>query len=902
MLKIYAPAIGEFVGDGLNAVAQVIGTSTYTDAQNIMLGFATLVMAYTFVNSAKLKAITTYILTTFIVLFGLVGVKTKVAVIDMQYQGAGPSITVDHVPLGLALPASIISTFGYSITQLFSDVLHMPDEMEYNKSGMIFGARTWLSSSAASFSESPVLSQNLSTYLRQCVFRAKILSSKQITKSDLIKSTDLKKLIFESPSPVYRVIWHNGDNISCGEAAARLQDELPKATESEMQSLANIMTHGDKTGYQNFLEASNQYYMKMSASAADILTQNILMNEIKGAAQDAFNFEGIDASIMNYTNTSSIHKMNIAEANSFFLASYRLPYYMSAFWLLTICIFPLMALIALIPSGDKVFRVYLQSQAYLWTWPPMFVVIHWFVSLSASTTISLFGEKSGGVSFSNIESISNKHMAFAYVASALASSVPFLAYYLTKGLPSVLGNAAQHFGGIMQSISGGEAQAMATGNLSMANYSGWNANYDTLNAHKHDTNALQAHGRSTTQTASGAMLTENANGSYTLNSTPAISSMATNLHASSRIHDSLAQNASHLKSQSEQHRVMSDEHMQTAGNKLMQFGIGDSHDERVGSGVSNSTDDSYSKDIRAMQSAINAYNDHHTKSKGASADAYAGVKVNTKDCIPGKVASFITGASAEGRAGVSLHARRDSSVQEFLNSDEGKSFSDAYNHLQRTAHTNHLDKSDGHNLSASEQIAYNLSKGASLLNQSSNELSQSEQFTKQASHVEENASTIDSNYNQAYFDYVKDKYHAEGVSALAGTDANSLNRQQEYADEFMSSSIGQSMLSKTVGNELSNQMGTQNKNFTEGSRALASDFESNSSQIEKSQTDDIKASKETSGFNNRNFDADATSILDESGEVRERTNSNISSGKDEVSKKLNLNKGKGIIWDDKTSK
>lgn len=902
MLTIYTPENGEFLKSSLDAVSQILYSNTYNDAQHIVLGFSALAMAYNFVTKSKLKAISSYILTTFLVLFAMVGIKKDVAIVDMQYQGAGPALTVSNVPLGIALPSSIISNLGFAITQLFSDVFHMPQDMEYTKSGMIFGARTWLSSSAATYSESPDLSQNLSTYIRQCVFRSKILASKKISKNELLKSTDLRGLIFESPSPVYRVIWSDGKNISCIDAAKRLTKEIPEATNAEIKSLAKIMTKGNSQDYSNYLEAANSYYMNISSTAADILTQNILINEIKGAGQDAFAFEGVDASMMNYTNTSSIHKMNIAEANSFYLATYRLPHYMSVFWILTICIFPLMVLVALIPAGEKVFQLYLQSQAYLWTWPPLFVVVHFLVSLSASTSINLFGEKSGGVSFSNIDAISNKHMAFAYVAGALATSIPFLAYYITKGLPSVLGNAAQHFGGIAQSISSGEAQSMATGNLSMANYSGWNSNYDTLNAHKHDTNSLEAHGRATTQLANGGMITKNADKSYTLNSSPGVSSMTTNLHASSRIHDSLAESASQLKSQSDQHRVMSDEHMQAAGNKLMQFGMGDSHDERVGSGTSNSTDDSYSQDIRSMQSAINAYNDHHTKSKGASVDGYAGTKVNSKDFIPGKIASYITGASAEGRVGASGHVRRDSTVQNFLNSDEGKSFVDAYNHLQKTAHTNHLDKSDGHNLSESEQIAYNLSKGASFMNQSANELLKSEQFSQQASHVQENANTIDHNYNQAFFNYVKDNYHEEGVSALAGTDLNSLNKQQEYADEFMSSSVGKSMLSMSVGNKISHQNEVQTNNYASGSKALSSNFASKGENIRDGKMNEINTRKQESGFNSRNIDIDSKLVQDESRIMTEKATNNILSGKDEVSEKFNINKHKGILWDDKISK
>ncbi|WP_181879472.1 conjugal transfer protein TraG N-terminal domain-containing protein, partial [Legionella donaldsonii] len=107
----------------------------------------------------------------------------------------------------------------------------------------------------------------------------------------------------------------------------------------------------------------------------------ILINATRDAASDAFAFNGADAQLMNYTNTASLHKMHLAETNSFWLASYRLPYYMTVMWMLTICIFPLVFLVALLPTLQNVFTVYLQSQVFLWSWPPMFIIIHFFCLL-----------------------------------------------------------------------------------------------------------------------------------------------------------------------------------------------------------------------------------------------------------------------------------------------------------------------------------------------------------------------------------------------------------------------------------------------------------------------------------------------------------------------------------------
>ena len=101
----------------------------------------------------------------------------------------------------------------------------------------------------------------------------------------------------------------------------------------------------------------------------------------------------------------------------------------------------------------------------------MLVIIHFFVSISGNVPISSSEIEKIKITFSNSDVLSSHHANFAYTAGALAASVPFLAYFITKGLSFVLNNAAQHFGGIAQSLSVGEAQSAATGNVSMASYS-----------------------------------------------------------------------------------------------------------------------------------------------------------------------------------------------------------------------------------------------------------------------------------------------------------------------------------------------------------------------------------------------------------------------------------------------
>ncbi|HHF0526723.1 TPA: conjugal transfer protein TraG N-terminal domain-containing protein [Legionella anisa] len=807
-LTLYTPQNGVFLKTVLDAMVAFLKEDTFQSAIEIMMILSVSLVGYQYVTGKKLESLVRFFLTTFLVSSCLIGIRVPVAIIDMQWaDGAGEALRVDSVPLGVALPGAIISGMGYGITTLFSDVFKIPGDLDYNRTGMIFGARTWLAATNTRLSMSPDLATDMSAYIRQCVFGAKLLASHQLSPEELVNSANLIKTYFDNPSPVYRVILHNGSNLSCIDAASNLKARLPVAAKRELARLGHLMMPEDKlkTSEEKIddnLQAAHDYFMKISTNSAAILTQNILINATRDAASDAFAFSGADAALMNYTNTTSTQKMHVAEANSFWLASFRLPYYMTVMWMLTLCIFPLVVLIAYLPIKANVYMLYLQSQVFLWSWPPMFIIIHFFVSLASSTTISLFGQKTGGVTFSNIDSLVSLHSNFAYTAGALAASVPFLAYYITKGLGPILSNAAQHFGGMAQSLSVGEAQSAAQGNVSMASYSGWNMNYDNTNAHKFDTNRHHAEGRSTLQMANGALLSQNADGSRVGNSQPAISSAAVSVHASDRVVDSLHQSANKSFSNASQMRTAADSHIQAGLSQLKNFTESDANDIRSGKGVSNTSTDSISQDLRTMKDAVRHFNNHHDGSFQVSAEAAITERLSSNKQFIGKAIEFGTGASIEASLTGRAQATQHNSLQRFYNSSQGQAFNEAFNHMVSTAQNSHLDATDTRNLSQSEQIAANFASGQSLLDSASSEYSHGQQLQKAATHARENAQSIDSNLNQVYHDWVVERYGAHGEQVMLQADSVSIATQNKWASEFLNSSAGHSAVSGQVKSAL----------------------------------------------------------------------------------------------------
>lgn len=799
LLMIYTPQNGEYLKTVLDAMVTLLGTPTYRSAQEIITILAVGIVGVQYVSGKKIQAISRYVLCSFIFLFCILGVRTSVAIIDMQTaDSAGSALTVDNVPLGVALPAALISGIGYGITKVFSDIFVMPNDLDYIKTGMLFGSRTWLASASSNLSMSPELSRDLSAYIRQCIFSAKLLGSQQIKPTELKDSADLIRLYFDHPSPIFHVLLHDGSNLSCIDAAERLKPQLNDGVEKQLIHLSQIMSQGNKDKFSDGLSAAHAYFMNVSKDSANILTQNILINATRESAMDAFAFAGADAEMMNYTNTASLQKMHVAEANSFWLAGYRLPYYMTVFWMLTLSIFPLVMLLAFVPAMHGVYMIYLQTQVFLWSWPPMFIIIHFFVSLASATTLTLFGTKNGGVTFSTIDSIASIHSSFAYTAGGLAISVPVISLFIAKGLPNLLSAASQHLGGMAQSVSTGEAQSITQGNISMASYSGWNMNYNNTHANKLDTNYQHMEGRAMAQADNGALISEGTDGSRVVNAQPAISQMATRLHASDRISSSLQDSASQSFQSAQAHRTSADSHYQQALSGLSQFGETDANEVREGTGINKTLSNALNQDVRQMQDAVSQYNQHHDKSGQISVDAALAAKIDTGRGIAGSLVKWTSGASVEGSVTGRTGTSQSNSVQAFFNSSEGQSFSNALSHMESTAKTHHLDANDSFNLSKSEQIAANLSQGSALSDMSSTEYSKGEHYQHMANQVKEHSSGMDRVLDQAFHDWVVQHHGVQGERALMGADASSLGVQQKLADEFMGSSQGKSAVKEQV--------------------------------------------------------------------------------------------------------
>ena len=132
-----------------------------------------------------------------IAIVGLLMVPTSSVRIEDVLTGNG--YIVRHVPFLLAKFSALTSSIGYQITTRVETTMHVPDDVAYNATGMIFGADSAMDISRYKIANAE-LEKNLRTFCRQCVLYDLHLGRYSI--DELKKATDLWKFFEEKTSKV----------------------------------------------------------------------------------------------------------------------------------------------------------------------------------------------------------------------------------------------------------------------------------------------------------------------------------------------------------------------------------------------------------------------------------------------------------------------------------------------------------------------------------------------------------------------------------------------------------------------------------------------------------------------------------------------------------------------------
>ena len=563
MYELFTLGGGVYLVDLLNAVAAITGGGAYLTLAQLagVAGLAWILFRTAFGGSWRDNA--KWVLMFTAVWGAMIVPKATVRVVDRLDPALAPAV-VANVPIGLALFASLTSEVGDGLTRLTEQAFTLPNDLTYQRHGMIFGSRLADAVTRMEITDA-VFARNVRNYARQCIFHALLLG--HISADDLRETTDLWALVTNSGSPSAgaspaRLVEFatrgaagatgatpvDTEIVTCAESAARLTPqwaaEINRATgifglrlfpgaATEALARAELIAA---------LPVAHDFLIGASRTAAQAIQQQMLLNAIHDAGEQWATEAGNAAALRAYTETR-------AEAQT--VAAYRaigrqaetwVPLLRIVFECLYVGAFPMAVLLMLTPAGGSFFRAYLGGFVWLQSWGPLYAILHRIAlgeAAEAMGAVSLMPGGDVGISLVAQAGIRAVAADVAVMSGYLSMSVPFLAAALAYGVgrATSLASSVLHVG---QEAAIGAAREGSTGNLSLGSTQVDSHRYATLEGRQVRASAQVDTGRYSGYTSEGAAYTVAADGTAIADAAVATSRLPA---AGVRLSESLA--ASH---------------------------------------------------------------------------------------------------------------------------------------------------------------------------------------------------------------------------------------------------------------------------------------------------------------------------------------------------------------------
>jgi len=808
-VNLYCYGSGEQIQGILNGVASIIKPST-TYFQYISIAFvlAFFIGAIHYIQTRKVSALVYTALRYTVITTVLLSPIYKVNIIDEINQGKVYS--VNSVPLGLAIPASLSSTFFHGLTKLVETAFHMPDDLNYTQSGFLFASN--LMHKAPSIQAINAQDrENLKSYVEQCVFYD--IHHGKYSKSELLNSDNIWGLVSAKPSPIRSFVL-DSKIVTCKDGTPTLTERLKEIEEETGIKYAKAIFPGLKFKEDALLKQSLITYIGnsythltgISKEGSEIMQQMIVMNAIKDGAMNNSALAGL-----SYTKSKGDMQKFLGSVSTGVLAAQWLPILKDVIECLLYAVFVLIVIYALFTDSYKLFINYIVSLAYIGSWPVVYAFLNYGASFAIRTTSNGYT-----LSMTDLPHLDATNYYMSAIFGYVSLTVPYLSWQLInmgkQGLGAALTQLSQLIGGSTQSIAMGTAGEMATGNLSFGNASIGNHNTSNMSGYKHDTNLSFASGMISATTPSGSVVSQHLDGHSTINQTPALSNLNARVSLSESIQTSASQQADFSTSAAYSDAASYINNMASTIQETINYGQhmsrGESSGENYGLTNSSGTSESYQHLEQLVDRFCETYG--YSKSEGVKylAGAYANASGNlgwsSDKMALAKAFTKLTGVSGgvSGNSGKKLeidesesHTMNEglSNAKEFV---QNNNFSDTLEQSIRGFQENsYRDNSDeGQRISNDVMSSYQKANQAS---ESANANWQSAKSYRDLATVSQNeAASIDFNASQNFKDWLSQQSMHPGLGAMGDTQADYLLRNnpklcQQYLKNYVQQETAQ---------------------------------------------------------------------------------------------------------------
>ena len=779
MFELFTLGGGTYLVDLLNAVAAVTGGGAYVMLAQIagVAGLAWVLFRTAFGGSWKDNA--KWVLLFVAVWGAMIVPKATVRVVDRLDPALAPAV-VANVPVGLALFASVTSQVGDGLTRLTEQAFTLPDDLRYQRHGLIFGARLAAKATRLEVTDA-VFARNLRNYARQCVFHALLLG--HVSADDLRESTDLWSLVTAtgtpsagaSPARMMEFATRQAASgtgattvdrtvVTCRDAAGRLNAQWT----AEMNRAGTVFgrrifpdARTDALARAELLAAlpaAHDFLIGASRSAADIMRQQMVLNAVHDAGEQWAAEAGNAAALRAYTEAR-------AEAQT--VSAYRaigrqaetwVPLLRIVFECLYIGAFPMAVLLMLTPAGATIFRSYVTGLIWLQSWGPLYAILHRISMGEAAERMSAAAMMPGGdVGISLVAQAGIRAVAsdVAVMSGYLSMSVPFLAAALAYGLSkaTVLATSVLAVG---QDAASSAAHEGTTGNISLASTSTDVHRYATLEGRQIRTSAHVDADRHVGYTPGGALFTVTGDGTAVADVSPATSRIpAAGIRFSDTLASAWESRAAHASGLARHWSSEAGHATNAAVTDATQLMERYAHDVSTGEAYARGVTESESAQAQTLESHMEKL----AETAGISKDQ--AMTLTGEASIGGGWEKVVT-LGAEGSAtwrGQTIESEEWSQAKDYAREHQ---LTDLWSRVSEASRRWSTQTGDSEAASLDESLSANLTRMRSYSERASVARQESETLTEQAARVRSEAQAIDRELGQPFFAWLAEQPGADG--------------------------------------------------------------------------------------------------------------------------------------------
>lgn len=774
-VEIFTYTNGDVAKQVMNAIAVLFKSDSFASMIMISALFAIIATAFHFFIKRDHNDILKWCAVYFAV--PLLAINTTATVQITDLTDPTGNYRVDNVPAIVAYPASWASHYMYATTQTVDDIFHVPDDQQYSRTGMMFGAELYKLSRHSEI-ENTQLKGYWQHYISSCI-RGDILLNGKYTWHDLANAPDIWDfLATHNPSPLRAIQMGFDDYPTCKEALPRLKQLFQADTAKGIKLLGSWIYGNKAISKQSFLNTSissgYQKYANISQSASQITLQNMTINALRNGLADDAAVSNNTAAAFNYAYTQNKMQTTSMWAGMALQAREFLPMLQSILFLLFSSVAFLVVAIAMIPAFTfQVLGNYVKGFIYLGTWPVMFALINFIMTTRLSLNTTEISNIYGGITLSNVDPLEEMHSRYAAMTGFLMMSVPTLIVPLImKGGAAVMSSMSHQFAGMMSSVNARTSASAASGDINLGNAQVDNYSYNNTNGNKMDTTGVERVYGNTKQDADGYETTTYGSGEQVISGQNALSrNLPVSISSNDVVSDSLTQSASDSINASHISGEQVSDSLATVNNIAESQMNGVNKTSSYGSNSATGDSGTHNKGFADMRNTVKSYaNDFGVTEDEARSSLFAmyvgaeaGVKIGTPGSgFLGSSAHMSGSTGTKGSTDESNSTRFSESERESLQQSYLDQFSANVNTVKSYNSGEQASTTNSQNEGETQTFLQGLNEATTHAKTQQAQLTDAQSYTDAANSVKSGSTSINHDLNQDFVNYVQHERKSEG--------------------------------------------------------------------------------------------------------------------------------------------